>query len=66
MLFWTLLLSDLQRRSPRSRIAAAIQAIAPYALAVLAGVAIFFLAMLNFVTRPFDLLATVPRRRLRT
>ena len=27
---------------------------------VLAGVAIFFLGMLNFVTRPFDLLATVP------
>src|SRR5579864_3191628 len=34
--------------------------IAPYALAVLAGLAIFFLGMLNFVTRPFDLLAVVP------
>src|ERR1022692_1413191 len=33
---------------------------APYALAVLAGVAIFFLWMLNFVTRPFDLLAVIP------
>src|ERR1039458_5117686 len=33
---------------------------APYALAVLAGVAIFFLWMLNFVTRPFDLLAVRP------
>ena len=27
---------------------------------MLAGVAIFFLGMLNFVTRPFDLLAAVP------
>ncbi|MGH7865149.1 MAG: heme lyase CcmF/NrfE family subunit [Candidatus Binataceae bacterium] len=34
--------------------------IAPYALAVMAGVAGFFLLMLNFVTRPFDLLANVP------
>jgi cytochrome c-type biogenesis protein CcmF len=34
--------------------------IAPYALAVLAGVSIFFLGMLNFVTRPFDLLAVAP------
>ena len=34
--------------------------ITPWALIVLAGVAIFFLGMLNFVTRPFDLLATVP------
>ncbi|MGH7814283.1 MAG: heme lyase CcmF/NrfE family subunit [Candidatus Binataceae bacterium] len=34
--------------------------IAPYAIAVMAGVAIFFLVMLNFVTRPFDLLAVAP------
>jgi cytochrome c-type biogenesis protein CcmF len=27
---------------------------------VLAGLAIFFLGMLNFVTRPFDMLATIP------
>ena len=59
LLFWTWLLSIFtsiaafqnRRRNPE---------IAPYALAVLAGVAIFFLLMLNFVTRPFDLLATVP------
>ena len=59
MLFWTWLLSIFtsiaafqnRRRNPE---------IAPYALAVLAGVAIFFLLMLNFVTRPFDLLAAVP------
>jgi cytochrome c-type biogenesis protein CcmF len=59
LLFWTWLLSIFtsiaafqnRRRNPD---------IAPYALAVLAGVAIFFLLMLNFVTRPFDLLATVP------
>ena len=59
LLFWTWLLSIFtsiaafqnRRRNPE---------IAPYALAVLAGVAIFFLGMLNFVTRPFDLLATIP------
>lgn len=59
LLFWTWLLSIFtsiaafqnRRRNPE---------IAPYALAVLAGVAIFFLLMLNFVTRPFDLLATAP------
>jgi cytochrome c-type biogenesis protein CcmF len=55
LLFWTWLLSIFtalvaiqnRRRNPE---------IAPYALAVMAGVALFFLAMLNFVTRPFDLL----------
>jgi cytochrome c-type biogenesis protein CcmF len=60
LLFWTWLLTIFtaivafqnRRRNPE---------IAPYALAVLAGVAIFFLAMLNFVTRPFDMLAAVPR-----
>ncbi len=60
LLFWTWLLSIFtsiaafqnRRRNPE---------IAPYALAVMAGVAIFFLGMLNFVTRPFDLLATIPR-----
>jgi cytochrome c-type biogenesis protein CcmF len=36
------------------------QEIAPYALAVLATLAIFFLGMLNFVTRPFDLVGHVP------
>ena len=36
--------------------------IAPYALAVMAVVAVFFLGMLNFVTRPFDLLAVRPPR----
>ena len=59
LLFWTWLLSIFtsiaafqnRRRNPE---------IAPYALAVLASVAIFFLLMLNFVTRPFDSLATVP------
>src|ERR1700684_2557261 len=59
LMFWTWLLSIFtsiaafqnRRRNPE---------IAPYALAVLAGVAIFFLLMLNFVTRPFDLLASVP------
>src|SRR5579863_7373995 len=34
--------------------------IAPYALAVLAVLAIFFLGMLNFVTRPFDLVKAIP------
>src|SRR5215469_8654968 len=34
--------------------------LAPYALSVLAGLAIFFLFMLNFVTRPFDMVAAVP------
>jgi cytochrome c-type biogenesis protein CcmF len=59
LLFWTWLLSIFtsiaafqnRRRNPE---------IAPYALAVMAAVAIFFLGMLNFVTRPFDLLATIP------
>jgi len=59
LLFWTWLLSIFtsiaafqnRRRNPDT---------APYALAVMAGVAIFFLFMLNFVTRPFDLLSPVP------
>ena len=59
MLLWTWLLTIFtaitafqnRRRNPE---------IAPYALAVLAGVAIFFLLMLNFVTRPFDMLAAIP------
>ncbi|MFZ1889216.1 MAG: heme lyase CcmF/NrfE family subunit [Candidatus Binataceae bacterium] len=59
LLFWTWLLSIFtsiaaflnRRRNPE---------IAPYAMAVLAGVAIFFLGMLNFVTRPFDLMAVIP------
>ena len=53
LLFWTWLLSIFtsiaafqnRRRNPE---------IAPYAAAVLALVAVFFLGMLNFVTRPFD------------
>ncbi|HXW84171.1 MAG TPA: cytochrome c biogenesis protein CcsA, partial [Candidatus Binataceae bacterium] len=59
LMFWTWLLSiftsvaAFQNRS-RNR------ELAPYAMAVLAGVAIFFLGMLNFVTRPFDLISPVP------
>src|SRR5262245_12271827 len=59
LLFWTWLLSifsaiaAFQNRRRNSEIA-------PYAMAVLACVAIFFLAMLNFVTRPFDILSPVP------
>jgi cytochrome c-type biogenesis protein CcmF len=58
LLLWTWLLSiftaivALQHRHNR--------VLAPYALSVLAGLAIFFLFMLNFVTRPFDMLARVP------
>ena len=60
LLFWTWLLTIFtsivafqnRRRNPE---------MTPYALAVLAGIAIFFLGMLNFVTRPFELLAVVPR-----
>ncbi len=58
LLLWTWLLSIFtaivafqHRRNP---------GIAPYALAVLAGLAIFFLFMLNFVTRPFDMVARLP------
>ena len=58
LLFWTWLLSIFtaivafqHRRNP---------GLAPYALAVLAGLAIFFLFMLNFVTRPFDMVARIP------
>src|SRR5713101_424709 len=59
LLFWTWLLSIFtsiaafqnRRRNPE---------IAPYALAVLAAVAVFFVGMLKFVTRPFDLLAAIP------
>src|SRR3979490_1344145 len=59
LLFWTWLLSIFtsiaafqnRRRNPE---------MTPYALAVLAGIAIFFLGMLNFVTRPFELLAALP------
>ncbi len=59
MLFWTLLLSVFtsvaayQNRSRNPQIA-------PYALAVMAGVAVFFLGMLNFVTPPFVRLAHIP------
>ena len=59
LLLWTLLLTTFasivafQNRN-RNR------EIAPYALAVMALVAVFFLGMLNFVTRPFDLLAMRP------
>src|SRR6202046_4836736 len=59
LLLWTLLLSaftSIAAYQNRNRN----QAIAPYALAVLAGIAIFFLGMLNFVTRPFDMLAVIP------
>jgi cytochrome c-type biogenesis protein CcmF len=59
LLFWTWLLSIFtsiaiwqnRRRNPE---------ITPWALIVLAAVAVFFLGMLNFVTRPFDMLATIP------
>jgi cytochrome c-type biogenesis protein CcmF len=58
LLFWTWLLSIFaaivafqHRRDSR---------LAPYALAVLGGLAIFFLFMLNFVTRPFEMVARVP------
>jgi cytochrome c-type biogenesis protein CcmF len=59
LLFWTWLLSiftsiaAFQNRRKNSEIA-------PYAMVVLSVVAIFFLGMLNFVTRPFDLLPTPP------
>jgi cytochrome c-type biogenesis protein CcmF len=59
LLFWTWLLTIFtsiaafqnRRRNPDT---------APYAMIVLAGIAIFFLVMLNFVTRPFDLLSPAP------
>src|SRR5258707_4338666 len=58
LLFWTWLLSIFtsiaafqnRKRNPE---------IAPYAMVVLAVVAIFFLFMLNFVTRPFDLISPI-------
>src|SRR5271163_22330 len=59
LLLWTLLLSTFasivafQNRRRNAEIA-------PYALAVMAIVAVFFLGMLNFVTRPFDLMAVRP------
>src|SRR6266851_758129 len=59
LLLWTWLLSvftaivAFQNRS-RNRLTA------PYALAVLALLAMFFLGMLNFVTRPFDLVKAIP------
>jgi cytochrome c-type biogenesis protein CcmF len=59
LMFWTWLLSiftAIVAYQNRRRNAD----IAPYALAVLAGLAVFFLYMLNFVTRPFDLLAAIP------
>ena len=59
LLFWTWLLtiftSIVAFQNRRRNLE-----IAPYALAVLAGLAIFFLGMLNFVPRPFDLLAVIP------
>src|SRR5579862_5784126 len=60
LLLWTFLLTlftaIVAYQSPRRN-----PELSPYVLAVLAGVAIFFLLMLNFVTRPFELLASVPR-----
>jgi cytochrome c-type biogenesis protein CcmF len=59
LLFWTLLLSiftaivAFQNRERNSEIS-------PYVLIVMAGVAVFFLAMLNFVTRPFDAIVPIP------
>ncbi len=59
LLFWTWLLSifasiaAFQNRGRNPEIA-------PYAMVVLAVVAMFFLGMLNFVTRPFDLISPVP------
>src|SRR5215813_7709865 len=59
LLFWTWLLSiftsiaAFQNRGRNPEIA-------PYANVVLALVAVFFLGMLNFVTRPFDSLSLVP------
>jgi cytochrome c-type biogenesis protein CcmF len=50
-LFTALVAFQNRRRNPL---------ITPYALAVLAGLAIFFLGMLNFVTRPFDLVKHLP------
>jgi cytochrome c-type biogenesis protein CcmF len=59
LLFWCWLLSIFSsiaafqnRRRNRE--------ITPYALSVMAAVAVFFLIMLNFVTRPFDRMATAP------
>ena len=58
LLFWTWLLSvftaivAFQHRRNTD--------LAPYASMVLAGLAIFFLFMLNFVTLPFDMVAKVP------
>jgi cytochrome c-type biogenesis protein CcmF len=59
LLFWTWLLSIFtsivafqnRRRNPET---------APYAIAVMATVTVFFLSMLNFVTRPFVLLHVIP------
>jgi cytochrome c-type biogenesis protein CcmF len=59
LLFWTWLLSIFASIAAFQNRRRNLQ-IAPYALAVMAGVAIFFLGMLNFVTRPFDLLAVIP------
>jgi cytochrome c-type biogenesis protein CcmF len=59
LLFWTLLLSlftaivAFQTRERNAEIA-------PYVLIVMAVVAVFFLGMLNFVTRPFDAMIPAP------
>src|SRR5215469_11503998 len=59
LLLWTLLLSlftaivAFQTRDRNAEIA-------PYVLIVMAGVAVFFLGMLNLVTRPFDAMTPAP------
>ena len=59
LLLWTLLLSlftaivAFQTRDRNAEIA-------PYVLIVMAGVAVFFLGMLNLVTRPFDAMMPAP------
>ena len=59
LLFWTWLLSIFTSIAAFQNRRRNLE-IAPYALAVMCGVAIFFLGMLNFVTRPFELLAAIP------
>ncbi len=59
LLFWTWLLSIFMSIAAFQNRRRNLE-IAPYAIAVMAAVAIFFLGMLNFVTRPFATLAMAP------
>ena len=60
LLFWTLILSDLQRDGGGDAIAGSMQTLMPYVNAVMHGSATFFLTLLVFAANPFKQVGFVP------